>query len=99
MQFELQNGAAQYPLIADGLAFGVFSPLTQWLFNRTQMDIKSICFVPMKPDINYRFAILTPAHRTLSRLAQRFVRALHEELNTVLFEIASGDERGQKRPA
>ena len=92
VQYELQNGAAQYPLIADGLAFGVFSPLTQWLYQKIHINSERICFVPMKPVIDYRFAILTPAHRTLSRLAQGFVRALREELNAMLSEIAAGKD-------
>ena len=95
VQFELQNGAAQYPLISQGLAFGVFSPLTQWLYQQIHSNSERICFVPFKPVINYRFAILTPAHRTLSRLAQRFVCALRAQLDTILLEIASANERPQ----
>lgn len=92
VQYELQNGAAQYPLIAEGLAFGVFSPLTQWLYQQIHTRGERICFVAMRPAINYRFAILTPAHRTLSRLAQEFVRTLRDELNSVLREIASAND-------
>ncbi len=89
VRFELQNAAAQYPLVSEGVAFGVLSPLNAWIYRETQQKPDAIRFVPMKPAIPYRFAILTPAHRTLSRLAQTFVGDLRSELIEVLGRVAS----------
>lgn len=84
VQFEFQNAAAQYPLIVEKYAFGVFSPLSAWIYKTTQQNPNAIRFVPLRPSVKYPFAILTPAHRPLSRLAREFVVALREELNMVV---------------
>ncbi len=89
VRFELQNAAAQYQLISAGVAFGVLSPLNAWIHRHILQHPETIRFVPMKPAIPYRFAILTPAHRTQSRLAQAFVAELRSELADVLGQVAS----------
>lgn len=89
-RFEVQNAAAQHILVAEQLAYAVFSPLSAWIYRQTDPRGDAITFVPIEPAVPYRFAILTPAHRTLSRVAQAFVRQLHEELLKVLAEMAIG---------
>jgi len=89
VQFEVQNAAAQYPLVSEGAAFGLLSPLNAWIFRNMQQNPDAIRFIPMVPAIPYRFAILTPSYRTLSRLAQAFVG----ELRGALREILDVEER------
>ncbi|MBT6093433.1 MAG: LysR family transcriptional regulator [Rhodospirillaceae bacterium] len=89
-RFELQNGAAQHIVVAEKLAYAVFSPLSAWIYRMTEPKQTAIKFVSMEPAVRYRFAVLTPAHRTLSRLAQAFVKDLHDELLSVLAERATG---------
>ncbi len=84
VQFHMQNGAAQYSLVASNVAFGVFSPLSAWIFQNTNAEPDSIRFVPLRPAIQYRYAILTPAHKTLSQVAQSFVKDLRTELDSIL---------------
>ena len=87
-QFELQNAASQYHLIAKGVAYGVFSPLSAWIFRRTHRNPDVIVFVPLRPAIPFSIAVLVPAHKTLSRLAQAFLALMHDELNAVLSDIS-----------
>lgn len=92
-RFELQNGAAQHIVVAEKLAYALFSPLSAWIYRMTEPDRPAIKFVPIEPEITYRFAVLTPAHRTLSRVAQSFVTSLLTELDNVLSEVnASRDQ-------
>jgi DNA-binding transcriptional LysR family regulator len=83
-RFQVQNAAAQHILVAENLAYSVFSPLSAWIYAKTHSPANAITFVPIEPVVEYQFAILTPAHRTLSRLAQAFVKTLHEEIDNVL---------------
>ncbi len=94
-RFELQNGASQHILVAENLAYAVFSPLSAWIYRMTEPKDEAIKFVQLEPALRYRFAVLTPAHRTLSRLAQAFVKELHQELLTVLGEMEVGSEVGK----
>lgn len=89
VQFEMQNAASQYSLVASGVAYSLFSPLSAWIFKQTHIAPNAIVFVPFRPIIPYPFGILTPAHKSLSRLAQTFVSELKNEINTVLNDIAA----------
>ena len=84
IQFQVQNGASQYSLIQNRVAFGVFSPLSAWIFRNTHAAADAISFVRLRPSILYRYAILTPAHKTLSQTAQSFARELRTSLNSIL---------------
>jgi len=87
VQFEMQNAASQYSLVSSGVAYSLFSPLSAWIFRQTHKDPDSIVFLPFRPVIPYPFGILTPAHKSLSRLAQTFVSELKNEIDTVLSDI------------
>ncbi len=87
IQFEIQNAAGQYGLVSDGVAYSLFSPLSAWMFKMTHINPDSIVFIPFRPVILYRFAILTPAHKSLSRLAQAFVSELRVELDSVIADV------------
>lgn len=88
-RFELQNGASQHIMVAEKLAYAVFSPLSAWIYRMTEPNREAVRFVRIEPAVPYRFAILTPAHRTLSRQAQAFVHDLHAELLGVLAGMAT----------
>ena len=84
IQFQVQNGASQYSLVASKVAYGVFSPLSAWIFKTTNAAADGISFVPLRPAIPYRYAILTPAHKTLSQTARSFARELRGSLDSIL---------------
>lgn len=86
-QFQFQNAATScLPLIESAMAYGVFSPLSVWLNTQTGKQSDEIVYKRMDDPINYPFAILTPAHRPVSRLAQEFAALLHNELAEILAE-------------
>lgn len=89
VQFELQNAAAHYALISNRIAYSVFSPLSAWIYLNTHRDPDAIIFRPFQPSIPYRFAILTPVHKSLSQVAQAFVSELRKELDSALGEFAT----------
>jgi DNA-binding transcriptional LysR family regulator len=97
-QFEFQNAAAQYSLVANGIAYGVFSPLSAWIYKNTHQNPTAIAFVPIRPVVPYPFAVLTPTHKPLSRLARAFVAELRNELDAVLADIASVLPSRTQRP-
>ncbi len=89
VQFEMQNAASQYSLVSSGVAYSLFSPLSAWIFKQTHINPDSIVFLPFQPIIPYPLGILTPAHKSLSRLAQTFVAELKNEIDGVLIDIVA----------
>ena len=88
-RFEVQNAAAQSILVAENLSYAVFSPLSAWIYKEMDLGTDAIEFIAIEPAVRYRVAILTPAHRTLSRLAQAFVKEMHRQLLDVLSEMST----------
>ena len=84
VRFETQNAASQYHFIEQGLACGVMSPLSAHNYRTTRADSGGIVFIPFKPKVSYRVAILTPAHKPLSHLALAFIDMLKTEVADIL---------------
>lgn len=92
IRFETQNAASQYYFIEQGLACGVMSPLSAHNYRTTRAKTDGIVFIPFRPKVSYRVAILTPAHKPLSRLALAFIEVLKAEVSRILAErVALGD--------
>ena len=89
VRFETQNAASQYHFIEQGLACGVMSPLSAHNYRTTRADSGGIVFIPFKPRVSYRVAILTPAHKPLSRLALAFIDMMKAEVVGILAEQAA----------
>ena len=45
---------------------------------------KRIAFIPFRPNVPYRIAILTPAHKPLSRLVRAFADVLKAEVQAIV---------------
>lgn len=89
VQFELQNAASQYPLIAENIAYGIFSPLSAWIYRTTHQRPQEIRFLPLRPSVVYPFAVLTPMHRPMSRLSREFIALLLGEVRKLILEMDS----------
>lgn len=89
VQFKMQNAASQYSLVSSGVAYSLFSPLSAWIFKRIHINPDTIVFLTFQPNIPYSLGILTPAHKSLSRLAQTSVSELKNEINAVFINIAA----------
>jgi len=89
IRFEVQNAASQYVFIEDGLACGIMSPLSAQNYRLTRPGIDRIAFIPFRPVVLYRIAILTPAHKPQSRLARAFADLLKQELHSIVGEGAA----------
>ncbi len=87
VRFETQNAASQYHFIEQGLACGIMSPLSAHNYRSTRVESGGIVFIPFKPKISYPVAILTPAHKPLSRLALAFIDMLKSEVASILAEL------------
>jgi DNA-binding transcriptional LysR family regulator len=90
VRFETQNAASQYVFVEERLACAVMSPLSAWVYRQTRAKNDRIAFIPFLPRVPYRIAILTPAHKPLSRLARTFVDMLKAEMASGRFH-APGD--------
>lgn len=89
-KFRFQNAATScLPLIEQGQAYGVFSPLSIWLNAQAGRHSQSIVYRRMEEPIAYPFAILTPAHRPVSRIAHGFISLLQEEIAIILKKLES----------
>jgi DNA-binding transcriptional LysR family regulator len=93
-KFQMQNGAAQYEIIGSGAGFGVFSPLNAWIHRRLWSNNNNIAFRRFKPQITYRFSIITPKRRPLSRSAMAFAATLEAAVIKMLAEAQSHVDDG-----
>ena len=84
IRFEVQNAASQYVFVEDGLACAVMSPLSAHNYRLTRPRGKRIAFIPFRPNVPYRIAILTPAHKPLSRLVRAFADVLKAEVQAIV---------------
>lgn len=66
-----------------GLASAIVDPLTVETYRGFRGDTGSIVFVPFKPTIEFRVAMLTPAYRQPSLLASAFIQRLTEEFQRI----------------
>lgn len=83
VRFEMQNAASQYVFIEEGQACAIMSPISARNYLSIHADHSRISFVPFSPAIPYKIAIIRPAHRPLSRLAQAFADLLKKEIENV----------------
>lgn len=87
-QFRFQNAATScLPLIEEGPTYGVFSPLSIWLNSQTNLKTRNIVYRRMVEPIAFPFAILTPAHRPVSRIARAFLNLLQGEIQMMLGKL------------
>lgn len=87
-QFRFQNAATScLPLIENAQAYGIFSPLSIWMNAQTGRQTNSIVYKRMADPIPYPFAILTPAHRPVSRIARGFISLLQDEIEVILEKL------------
>ena len=84
IRFEVQNAASQYVFVEDGLACAVMSPLSAHNYRLTRPRGKRIAFIPFRPNVPYRIAIMTPAHKPLSRLVRAFADVLKAEVQAIV---------------
>lgn len=84
-QFRFQNAATScLPLIENAHAYGIFSPLSIWMNSQIGRQSKNIVYKRMADPILYPFALLTPAHRPVSRIARTFISLLQSEITEIL---------------
>lgn len=79
VRFEVQNSASQYVFVEEGLACAVMSPLSAQNYRLTRSGRDRIAFIPFRPRVPYRLAVLTPTHKPQSRLASAFASLLKIE--------------------
>ena len=95
IRFEMQNAASQFAFVEDGLAWSVVSPMSAHYYDVTQPNNPKIVFRQFRPAIQYRIAVLTPAHAPVSQLAQAFAAQVAEEVK----RIAGMAETSTQAPA
>lgn len=84
VRFEVQNAASQYEFVQNGLAFAIMSPLSAQNYRLTRPGRDRIAFLPFRPQVRYRIAVLTPARKPLSRLARAFAALLKKEAQSIV---------------
>lgn len=83
IRFEMQNAASQFAFVEDGLAWAIVSPMSVYYYKQSELNQPRIVFIPFRPSIVYRIAVLTPAHTPVSRLARAFSDILVDEVRRV----------------
>lgn len=84
VRFEMQNAVSQYVFVEDNRACAIMSPFSARNYIASRSGQSAIQFIPFRPKVKYGLAILRPAHKPLSRLAQVFYDALKVEITAML---------------
>ncbi len=80
VRFEIQNAASQYVFVEAGQAIAIMSPISARNYLSSHAQNSRIAFIRFQPSVAYRIAIIRPAHRPLSRVAQAFAELLKQEI-------------------
>ena len=83
MRFETQYFIPLFTFVEQGLAYSIVDPLSAEGYRIYRGDDQSLVFRPFEPAIHLVASIMTPAHRTLSNLAQAFVTTLSGEVRRI----------------
>ena len=79
-RFETQFFMPMFTFIESGLAYSVVDPLSAEGYRIYRGDDRRVVFRPFRPKVRLMASIMTPAHRSLSNLAQAFTAALRNEI-------------------
>lgn len=79
-RFETQYFLPQLVFVERGLAYAIVDPITVDSYYSNYKSDDRIVFLPFRPSVTFSISIITPSHRPLSTLANRFVTYLREEL-------------------
>jgi len=84
VRFEMQNAVSQYVFVEHNRACAIMSPFSAENYLSSRRGSSAIRFIPFRPNVKYGLALIRPAHKPLSRLAQAFYEALKEEICEML---------------
>jgi DNA-binding transcriptional LysR family regulator len=79
-RFETQYFIPQLTFVEQGLACAVIDPITVQGYLLHNKTAEKIVFLPFSPSVIFSISIITPSHRPLSTLANKFVTLLTKEL-------------------
>ena len=79
-RFELRTFRPALELVEQGLCYCVCDPLTAVSYEVNRAGNSSVAFIPFAPAVPYDIALLSPAHRPLSRLASEFYGVMEAEM-------------------
>ena len=83
LRFQAQFFIPLFTFVEAGQGYSIIDPLSADSYRLYRKDDARITFKPFKPAIPLVASIMTPAHRSLSRLAQAFALAVREEVRRV----------------
>ena len=88
--FYLQNAASQHAIVESGQAVGFMSLLNVWIYRQLNQNHagKQIIFRPFSPQINQTVSLITPAHRTPSRICQQFAHDFEVSITDIISKTA-----------
>lgn len=81
--FETQYFIPLFTFIERGLAYSVVDPLSAESYRIYRAADQRVVFRPFSPKVYLVASIMTPAHRSLSNLAQAFTAALRNEIRRI----------------
>ena len=82
-RFELRTFRPALELVEQGLCYCVCDPLTAVSYKVNRAGNSSLAFIPFTPAVPYHIALLSPAHRPLSRLASAFYGVMEAEMRQI----------------
>ena len=80
VRFQAQFFIPLFTFVEAGQGYSIIDPLSAESYRLYRKDDARIVFKPFKPAIPLVASIMTPSHRSLSRLASAFARTLRDEV-------------------
>jgi hypothetical protein len=76
----MQYFIPMFNLIEYGLAYAIVDPMSAESYRIYRHENPGIVFRPFEPEVIHDVALIKPAHRPASRLAQEFSNVVHSRL-------------------
>lgn len=83
VRFQAQFYIPLFTFVEAGQGYSIIDPLSAESYKAYRKDDARIVFKPFRPVVPLVVSIMTPAHRSLSRLASAFARALRDEVRRI----------------
>ena len=99
VRFQAQFFIPLFTFVEAGQGYSIIDPLSAESYKSFRTDDARIVFKPFRPAIPLVVSIMTPAHRSLSRLASAFARALRDEVRRINEDSARTHAASMQRGA
>ncbi len=91
LRYQMQYFIPLFKFVEAGQAYSLVDPLSAHSYRILRGNDVQLTFTPFRPVVPLMTSIITPAHRSLSRLAKAFAQALREEIRRIGIDFTQAE--------